>query len=274
MDFAFRSLCLVLLLLGVQRCSTPKHTTGPTSARLVWSDEFDTPGLPDSTRWSYNSGTGCPDLCGWGNQELQYYTAARPENARVEGGRLLIEAHREDWKGSHYTSARLVSKHKGDWKYGRIEARIKCPSGRGTWPAFWMLPTYWTYGGWPRSGEIDIMEHVGYQPDSVYGTVHTQTFNHLRNTQRSGVLYLPDAERAYHLYAIEWRPDQIDFFVDDLKYHAFSNLHLSPDEWPFDQPFHLILNLAAGGGWGGKKGVDDSIWPQRMEVDYVRVYAW
>ncbi|HMX41842.1 MAG TPA: glycoside hydrolase family 16 protein, partial [Saprospiraceae bacterium] len=250
MDAFCKSLCLLLALAWSQQCTAPKQAAHLPSPRLVWSDEFDRPGLPDSTRWTYDSGTGCPDLCGWGNQELQHYTAARPQNARVEGGCLLIEAQREDWQGSRYTSARLLSKHKGDWKYGRIEARIKCPVGRGTWPAFWMLPTHWAYGGWPRSGEIDIMEHVGYQPDSVYGTVHTQAFNHLKNTQRSGALYLPDAEQAFHLYAIEWRPDRIDFFVDDLKYHSFANLQRSPDEWPFDQPFHLILNLAVGGGWG------------------------
>ena len=154
------------------------------AAAPVWSDEFDYTGLPDSARWDYDLGDGCPKLCGWGNNELQYYTARRLGNARVENGRLIIEAHREDFEGRQYTSARLVSRHKGDWKYGRIAVRARLPRGRGVWPAIWMLPTHWKYGGWPESGEIDIMEHVGYEPDSVYSALHTKAYNGMAGTQK------------------------------------------------------------------------------------------
>lgn len=274
MHFWLKTLLFASFFGLAHKCSVPRETSAAPHRRLVWSDEFNTPGLPDTTRWSYDYGTGCPHLCGWGNNELQFYTAHRKENARVEGGSLIIEAHREKWEDRGYTSARLVSKKKGDWTYGRIEARLKCPVGRGTWPAFWMLPTDWKYGGWPRSGEIDILEHVGYAPDSVYASAHTQSFNHVRGTQSTGGFYLPDTEKNFHIYAVEWQPDGVDYFVDDVKYHTFKNLHKTPDEWPFDQRFHIILNLAVGGNWGGAKGVDETIWPRRMEVDYVRVYAF
>lgn len=273
MDFLLKTLLLGCVLVFGQQCRTHKKIVGEPGRTLVWADEFNADGLPDSTKWGYDLGTGCPNVCGWGNNELQFYTARRRENARVENGQLVVEARREAWQGSQYTSARLVSKHKGDWTFGRIEARIKCPVGRGTWPAFWMLSTDWKYGGWPRSGEIDIMEHVGCVADSVYGSVHTETFNHIKRTQSTGGLRLPDAEAGFHVYAIEWRADRIDFFVDDMKYHTFKNIQKSPNEWPFDQPFHAILNLAVGGNWGGMRGVDESIWPQKMLVDYVRVYA-
>jgi len=235
--------------------------------KLVWSDEFNYTGLPDSTKWGYDVGGH-----GWGNNELQFYNQNQPKNARVEGGYLIIEAHKEPKEGRDYTSARLISKNRGDWKYGRIEARAKLPSGRGIWPAIWMLPTDWKYGGWPASGEIDIMEFVGYQPDSVHGTVHTEAFNHSINTQKGKGLKFNDLSTAFHVYAIEWSADKIDFFVDDKLYLTFTNTGNGPAEWPFDQRFHLLLNIAVGGGWGGKMGIDTSIFPQRMEVDYVRVY--
>ena len=271
MNFLCKTLFFGALCVLLQQCATPSKPGAATGRKLLWSDEFDRPGLPDSTKWGYDYGDGCPNVCGWGNNELEFYTARRLENARIEKGMLIIEARREKWEKSDYTSARLVSKNKGDWTYGRIETRLKCPTGRGTWPAAWMLPTDWKYGGWPRSGEIDIMEHVGYLPDSVFGSAHTQAFNHVRGTQSTGSIYLPDAEKAFHVYAVEWTAGRIDYFVDNVKYHTFSNQHKTPDEWPFDQRFHIILNLAVGGNWGAVKGVDESIWPQRMEVDYVRV---
>ncbi len=242
------------------------------SYQLVWSDEFDYEGLPDDNKWSYDIGNGCPNICGWGNNELEYYTESKLENARVENGHLIIEAHKEQVKYNKYSSARLVSKGKGDWTYGKIEVRSKNPSGRGTWPAIWMLPTENVYGGWPRSGEIDIMEHVGYVPDSIYGTVHTLAYNHGIKTQKGGQLAIADSESEFHIYMIEWTEEKIDFYIDEKKYFTFANEEKSSKEWPFDQAFHLILNIAVGGNWGGALGVDDTIWPQRMEVDYVRVY--
>lgn len=237
--------------------------------KLVWSDEFSKTGLPDSTRWAYEVGGN-----GWGNNELQYYTAKRLENARVEEGKLIIEARREAYEGKNYTSARLLTKGKSTWTYGRMEAMLKLPAGRGTWPAFWMLGTTITSVGWPRCGEIDIMEHVGFNEGVVHGTIHTEAYNHGKHTQKGQQVSVKDATTAFHLYAVEWTADRIDFFVDNQQYYSVEKSVLGSEvaQWPFEQPFYLILNVAVGGGWGGQKGVDENIWPQRMEVDYVRVY--
>jgi licheninase len=244
----------------------------PSSWSLVWADEFDGTGLPDTDRWTYDVGGH-----GWGNNELQYYTERRPENARVEDGHLVITARQEGWEGNAYTSARLVSE--ADWTYGRFEARAQLPSGRGTWPAVWMLPTYDTYGAdyWPDNGEIDIMEHVGYAPDTVHATVHTEAYNHMRGTQRGEAIHVPDARSAFNVYAVEWTPDSIRGFVNDRPYFTFPNERRTDSdadwrEWPFDRPFHFILNIAVGGSWGGAEGIDPSIWPQELRIDYVRVY--
>jgi beta-glucanase (GH16 family) len=241
------------------------NTQGQYTA-LVWSDEFDYSGLPDPVRWGYDEGGH-----GWGNNELQYYTRNRTQNARVENGVLIIEAVKEAYSGRDYTSARLVTRGKGDWLYGRIEARAKLPGGRGTWSAIWMLPTDWAYGNWPSSGELDIMEHVGYDPQKVYGTAHTEVYNHKLGTQKGGSFTGTDWETGFHVYAIEWDENSVSFFVDNQKYYTFVN-EGSWEKWPFDKRFHLILNLAIGGSWGAVQGVDDNIFPTRMEVDYVRVY--
>lgn len=239
---------------------------------LVWSDEFNADGLPDPDKWTYDQGNGCPDICGWGNNELQYYTAFDPANARIEGGYLILEAHKKKTLQNNFTSARLRSISYGKWLYGKIEVRAKLPEGRGVWPAIWMLPVDWTYGGWPKSGEIDIMEHVGYIRDTFYGTVHTESFNHLMGTHKSGGCYQSDLSDSFHVYSIIWTEDSIDFQINGNTYFTFFRESDQTAEWPFDQQFYLILNLAVGGNWGGKKGVDPDIWPQRMEVDYVRVY--
>ncbi|MCE2788362.1 MAG: glycoside hydrolase family 16 protein [Saprospiraceae bacterium] len=239
--------------------------------QLVWSDEFDKDGAPDNAKWSYDLGDGCPEVCRWGNNELQYYTK-EIKNAHIKGGYLVITALKEPLQGYDFTSSRLVTKQKGDFLYGKVEARAKLPVGKGTWPAIWMLPTVWKYGGWPGSGEIDIMEHVGYEPDSVYGTVHTQKYNHILGTQKSGVIFSPTTESSFHTYGIEWDESAIHFFMDGKVYHTFTNDRQGSASWPFDQPFHLIVNLAVGGNWGGKEGVAADIWPQEMLVDYIRVY--
>ena len=240
--------------------------------KLVWADEFDEPGMPDSTKWSYDLGDGCPHVCGWGNRELQYYTKDS-KNVRVENGNLILEARKDSLGGKAYTSTRIVSKEKGDWLYGRIEVKAKLPQGRGTWPAIWMLSTDWKYGGWPESGEIDIMEHVGFDPGIVHGTLHSSKYNHIKQTQQEGKITVADAQETFHVYAVEWEENDIRFFVDDKVYHTIKRNTVDDFHgWPFDQKFHLIMNIAVGGNWGGMKGIDDSIWPQRMEVDYVRVY--
>jgi beta-glucanase (GH16 family) len=244
----------------------------PPRMTLVWADEFDKDGLPDSTRWGYDLGDGCPQNCGWGNNELQYYTSNRAENARVTDGHLIIEAHREKMGTKEYSSSRMVSKHKGDWTYGKVEVRAKLPSGIGVWPAIWMLPTDWSYGGWPSSGEIDIMEFVGYIPDTIFGTVHTGKYNHVLGTQKSKGIPSSTLSTEFHTYGIFWDEKKIDFLFDDKVFHTFYNKHEGAEAWPFDRDFHMVLNMAVGGNWGGKMGVDKSIWPQQMVVDYVRVY--
>lgn len=245
----------------------PAFSQISSKARLVWSDEFDSDGLPSAEKWSYEVGDH-----GWGNNERQFYTQMEAKNARVTGGMLVIEAHQDLKFPKGYSSARLVTKEKGAWEYGYVEVRAKLPRGRGTWPAIWMLPLENRYGGWPMNGEIDIMEYVGYDPGRVHGTVHTEAFNHLKGTQKGGQEVLPALEDGFHTYAIDWKQDRIDFFIDGKKYFTFSNSGKGSSEWPFDQPFYLLLNLAVGGNWGGKEGIDESIWPQQFLVDYVRVY--
>lgn len=242
-------------------------SSGP---KLVWSDEFDEEAL-DLEKWTAIIGDGCPELCGFGNSELQYYTN-NPQNVKIEDGKLIITAIHDSIENSAYSSAKLVTKNKGDWQYGRFEIKAKIPAGKGNWPAIWMLPTENKYGGWPRSGEIDIMETVGYDPGNVHGTVHTQSFNHMIGTQKGDSVLVNDFSESFHLYAVEWHADRIDFFIDSNKYHTFENTELNSDDWPFDHPFYLILNIAVGGSWGGKYGIANDIFPNRMEIDYVRVY--
>jgi beta-glucanase (GH16 family) len=187
---------------------------------------------------------------------------------------LIITARKENWEGMRYTSARLVTKNKGDWLYGRIKVKAKIPRGIGTWPAIWLLPTDWEYGGWPESGEIDIMEHVGFDHGYVHSATHCDMFCHAKQTQREAVLKLDRVHEEFHEYELRWRPGIIETFFDGKK-----NLVCEQGDvkhgfraWPFDKRFHLLLNIAVGGNWGGQKGIDDNIWPQTMEVEYVRVY--
>lgn len=230
---------------------------------LVWSDEFDYEGAPLPAKWGYDLGGG-----GWGNQELQIYTSIR-DNSWVEDGKLFIKAIKTN---GVWTSARLVTKQKGDWLYGRIVIRAKIPGGRGMWPALWMLPTDWAYGNWPRSGEIDIMEHVGYDRNRIHGTVHTEAYNHGIGTQLGNNILISTAYTEFHDYAVEWDEDKILFYVDDKLYFTFNNSRKTYKEWPFDKRFHLIMNIAVGGSWGGAQGIDPLLSEAVMEVDYVRVY--
>ena len=236
---------------------------------LVWSDEFDYEGRPDDTKWDYDTGAS-----GWGNHELQYYT--RGDNAEVKDGILTLTARKEKKEGAEYTSTRLVSRGKGDWLYGKFEIRAKLPYGKGTWPAIWMLSTDWKYGSWPDSGEIDIMEHVGYDQDVVHYSIHTLSYYHSIGTQKTATSKVTGASEDFHVYGLEWLPDKLIFTVDGEVTFTYDPLKYksSPTykEWPFDKRFHLLLNIAVGGDWGGQRGVDDDIWPQTMEVDYVRVY--
>jgi beta-glucanase (GH16 family) len=236
---------------------------------LVWSDEFDYTGLPNPDKWSYDTDG---NSWGWGNNELQHYTESRKENAWVENGVLKITAHKETFEDKNYTSARLITKGKGDWLYGKVEVRAKLPVGRGLWPAIWMLPTDWEYGEWPESGEIDIMEHVGYLPDSIFASAHTGKYNHIKGTHKTSGIKVNNLYNDFHLYTLEWTPEEYSVSMNGNKFFTFKNEGSGPEGWPFDKRFHLLLNLAVGGNWGGKFGVDDGIFPQTFEIDYVRVY--
>ena len=260
--YFMQNIIFPLLICFLFACQQEKQ------AELVWSDEFSYEGLPDPEKWVYDVGDH-----GWGNNELQYYTENDPLNARVENGRLIIEAHQDSTYEKGYSSARLLTRGKAAWEYGYIEVKAKLPEGVGTWPAIWMLPEEKKYGGWPKSGEIDIMEHVGYDQGVIHGTVHTEAFNHTKGTQIGKQITVNDCSETFHVYAVDWKKDKIDFYLDGEKYHTFENTGNGWEEWPFDHPFHLILNIAIGGNWGGAQGVDPNIWPQRMEVEYVRVYT-
>jgi len=254
--------------------------------KLVWSDEFSGKGKPDPTKWAYEYGF-------ISNQEEQYYTDSL-KNARLENGHLIIEAHQDQIPNPYYKSdafkdkpwlqyiaeidtakysaARLTTKGLAAWKYGRIEVRAKLPKGVGLWPAVWMLGENRTEVGWPECGEIDIMEHVGFSPDSIFGTVHTMAYNHNRGTQKGKSVSIAQPYDDFHVFAIDWSEEQIDFYLDGTRYYQFKNAQKTSEEWPFDQKFYLILNVAVGGMLGGQQGIDQEIFPQAMQIDYVRVY--
>ena len=247
--------------------------TAPSVAQtyeLVWSDEFDGT-LVDQSKWEFQIGDGCPDLCGWGNGELQYY---RAENATVGGGLLTITAKEEAFGFSDYTSARLRTKGKADWEYGRFEMRAKLPIGKGLWPAFWMLPAQDSYGGWAASGEIDVMELVGHEPERVLGTLHyggtfpANTYSGDHYDLASGTF-----NDDFHVFAVEWEAGEIRWYVDGIHYQTQTAWWSTggPYPAPFDQPFYMLLNVAVGGDWPGPPD-GSTQFPQTMVVDYVRVY--
>ena len=230
-----------------------------------WSEEFDISGLPDANKWSYDIGGH-----GWGNNELQYYTDGL--NVSVIGGILKIIAKKENYSGKQYTSARMVTKNKADWLYGRVEVRAKLPKGRGTWPAIWMLPTENTYGIWPNSGEIDIMEHVGFDLNNVHFTLHANSFYGANGKGEARVI--PTATDDFHIYRLDWTSYGIRGYFDNEKVFEYINPGAGFVSWPYDKKFHLLLNIAVGGSWGGAQGVDDTIFPATMEIDYVRYYPF
>jgi len=227
-----------------------------------WEEEFEGTELSGDT-WNFELGDGCPQLCGWGNNEAQAYTRT---NHRLEDGKLIITARKED---SLYTSTRITTRNKMEFQYGRLEARAKLPSGKGLWPAIWLLGSNIGEVGWPRCGEIDIMEYVGKAPGEVHTSLHTKdSHGNTINTQRTRI---EGIEEGFHLYAMEWDPEQIEFFVDGQSVYRFAPEVRTEEVWPFDQPFYLIINLAVGGNFGGPQ-IDDSIFPQEFVIDYIRIY--
>jgi beta-glucanase (GH16 family) len=239
----------------------------PTGWKLVWSDEFDGHTL-DPSKWGFEV-----NARGGGNNELQYYVT---NNVRVRNGLLSIEARREHYAGPEgardYTSSRIRTRFKGDWTYGRFDIRAKLPKGKGIWPAIWMLPTDQHYGGWPNSGEIDIMELLGHEPNKVHGTLHYgDTVKGHASQGASYMLAQGSFSDNYHVFRLDWEPGEMRWYVDDHLYQTQTNWHTSAFPAPFDQRFHLLLNLAVGGNWPGKPD-STTVFPQAMIVDYVRVY--
>ena len=256
-----KKLIFLLVLFTVISCATEKDS----SWKLVWSDEFDYQGLPDSTKWDYEEGF-------IRNRESQYYTRNRPENARVENGMLVIEARRDFFSDSAYSSASLITKNKAEFLFGRIEMNAKLPYGNGVWPAFWMLGTNITDVGWPECGEIDIMEYVGFDTLTIHANIHTEAYNHVKGTNKGDRIVADNPWENFHVYAVEWYEDKLDFYLDTTKYFTFQNEGTGNDVWPFDKPHYIIANLAIGGSWGAQHGIDTTIFPQQYVIDYVRIY--
>lgn len=259
-SFAF---VLALLLLA---CSNDKKQIVTTLNNLVWQDEFSTDGAPNATLWNYNIGTGSN---GWGNNELQNYTD-RSENIVIQNGVLKITAIKEPYFGSAYTSARILTKGKFNKKYGRLEARIKMPYGKGLWPAFWLLGSTSDTELWPQCGEIDIMEYLGSNPTTIFGTLHGPGYSGGAAVSKNFTLPNNRFDNDFHIFGIEWGENYINFYVDDVLYNQITPAKV-PGEWVFNKPFYIILNMAVGGNYPGSPN-NDTVFPQTMLIDYVRVY--
>ena len=267
----FKLLISALLIIAAATVSCGTESGGENSAgwELTWSDEFEGEAgtMPNPSRWTFDIGTGDN---GWGNGEFQYYTD-RPENVSLDGeGNLVITASKELFSGSQYTSARIKTEGLFDQAYGRFEARIKTPFGRGIWPAFWMLGADFSSVGWPQTGEIDIMEFRGQGPTKIHGSLHGPGYSAGNAITDSFTLADSRFDTEYHLFAVEWFEERIDYYVDDIRYQSINRSDVS-GEWVFDKPFFLILNVAVGGTFVGPPS-SQTPFPQKMTVDYVRVY--
>jgi beta-glucanase (GH16 family) len=255
MRIQFYSLTLVLLVGIGSLAQTTKR-------KLVWEENFSKPSL-NSSVWNFELGNGCPNLCGWGNEERQEYTTT---NHELIDGKLVIHAQKE---GDRYTSTRITTARKKEFQYGRIEARAKLPVGQGIWPAFWMLGSNIKQVGWPKCGEIDILEYIGKSPQQLYTSLHTQeSHGETINTKKTTI---PKLEEGYHEYAMEWDAQKIAFYIDNLQVYVYQPAVQNENNWPFAQPFYIIVNLAIGGKFGGPE-VDDTIFPQNFYLDYIKVY--
>jgi beta-glucanase (GH16 family) len=266
-----RSFLLVGTMCTILSCSTDSTQKVTNFTEITMQDEFDTDGAPNSAIWGYDigNGEGTAAGAGWGNNELEYYTN-RTENVKVENGYLLITAKKEAYKGSAYTSAKLTTKGLFAQAYGRFEARIKLPYGQGMWPAFWLLGANSDEVGWPKCGEIDIMEYRGQEPTKVLGTVHGPGYSGGGSISKSYSLLNDRFDTDFHIFGIEWGPKYINYYVDNVLYNQITPADV-PGEWVFDHPFYIILNLAVGGNFLGAPS-SETVFPQTMLVDYVRVY--
>lgn len=267
----------IFLIASASSCNTDETQTVATFDNLVLEDNFDKDGVINTEIWNFDIGDGTAQgIPGWGNNELQYYTD-RSDNATVENGFLLITAKQEDFNGAQYTSARLQTKNKFQQKYGRFEARIRLPYGQGMWPAFWLLGDDSDGEIWPQIGEIDIMENVGDEPAQIFGTVHGPGYSGAESVSKSYTLENTRVDTEFHVYGIEWGPNYINYYIDDVLYNQITPDDIDEEtngqgEWVFnDRPFYIILNVAVGGNLPGPPNAE-TVFPQTMLVDYVRVY--
>ncbi len=265
-SMVFFKYTLILSIFAVLGCETDDQQTVASFTELTMSDEFDNDGAPNSSIWGFDIGTG---ENGWGNQELQYYTN-RSENVQVQNGVLLITAREESFEGSQYTSARLVTKDLFEQKYGRFEARIRLPYGQGIWPAFWMLGADIDENPWPGAGEIDIMEYRGQNPTVLIGSVHGPGYSGGNAISKEYTLVNDRFDTGFHIFGIEWGPEYVNFYVDDVLYNQITPEDVT-GSWVFDKPFYILMNLAVGGNFVGSPN-EETEFPQTMLVDYVRVY--
>jgi beta-glucanase (GH16 family) len=236
---------------------------------LKWSDEFNATVL-NQNDWSYELGDGCPNICGWGNNELEYYTNST-DNLYFQDGKMIIEAKQQPVSGRNFTSARIKTQGKKPFKFGRIDIRAKLPVGKGIWPAFWMLPERSVYGTWPKSGEIDIMELLGQEPNKVYGTLHFGPGPGSTQINQSKVLNTGSFNDEFHVFSLDWKQDQIQWLIDGNVYATANKAAFGTNNYPFNEEFYFLMNLAVGGQWPGNPDATTSF-PQWMIVDYVRVY--
>lgn len=249
-------------LICVFLCFSAISTAQKTNYKLVWEEQFVGSQLDESI-WNFELGNGCPNLCGWGNNELQVYTK---NNHFVKDGYLTIIAKKVD---GQYSSTRITTKSNKEFKYGRIETRAKLPIGKGIWPAFWMLGSNISEVGWPKCGEIDILEYIGKEPDVIFTSLHTQASH--GNTINTKKTKIETIEEGFHIYALDWNEQKMDFFVDEKLVYTFNPQLKNEYIWPFDKNFFIIINMAIGGNFGGPE-VDNSIFPQEFIIDYIKVY--
>ena len=258
------SLLVVISVLAILSCNNNKEHV--KSSDLEWFDDFNDGSL-DTNFWNIEYGNGCPDLCGFGNNEAQTYTGSK-HNLRIENGKLILRATFD----SIFNSVKLTTANHVDLNTGIVEVSAKLPNGRGCWPAIWLLPTLERSLDWPLDGEIDIMENVGYFPNYVYGTIHTSSYNHIKGTQLTDSVFITNPYDSFHKYKIVWTDTTLEWFVDETRFHFIKKSTSDRvEEWPFNKPFHLIINLAVGGDWGGKEGIDTLSFPQSFEIDYVKI---
>lgn len=266
---ALNKLILFILASGLMTPVAAATEKAGEDWTLIFSDDFTGKKL-DPKKWAIVHSNGCPSLCGFGNKELQAYNK---KNVQLKDGMLVITAEKRKGMKRTFQSGKVTLKPTGGYTYGKLSVRAKLPKGIGTWPAIWMLPVKDVYGPWPKSGEIDVMEHVGFDQDVIHGTIHTEAFNHKIGTQKGKQVKLYGASEEFHTYSLTWTKTRLIWDIDGTVYYTIDkNPSDGSAEWPFDTPYYLILNVAVGGMWGGKEGVAPDHFPTKMVVDWVKIW--